>query len=88
MTLNFVSFDPSDPLELENALTVLQNCIKDIKIWMNVNKLKLNESKTEFFVAASPYYENAFLKSLLTIGNSVSNHLKQYAISVHTLIQT
>ena len=66
----YVSFDPSDPLELENALTVLQNCIKDIKIWMNVNKLKLNESKTEFFVAASPYYEKRLPEITLTIGNS------------------
>ena len=44
--------------------------IKDIKIWMNVNKLKLNESKTEFFVAASPYYEKRLPEITLTIGNS------------------
>ena len=70
-----VSFDPSDLLELENALrhTVLQNCTKDIKIWMNVNKLKLNESKTEFFVAASLYYEKHLPEITLTIGNS---HIK------------
>ena len=69
----YVSFDPSDPLELENALSVLQNCIKDIKIWMNFNKLKLNESKTEFFVATSPYYEKRLPEITLTIGNS---HIK------------
>ena len=69
----YVSFDSSDPLELENAITVLQNRIKDIKIWMNVNKLKLNESKTEFFVSASPYYEKRLPEITLTIGNSRIN---------------
>ena len=69
----YVSFDPSDPLQLENALIVLQNCIKDIKIWMNGNKSKLIQSKTEFFVAASPYYEKRLPNMTLTIGNS---HIK------------
>ena len=46
-------------------------------MWMNVSKLKLNESKIEFFVAASPYYEKKIKKRLpditLAIGNS---HIK------------
>ena len=42
----------------------------DIKNWMNVNKLKLNDSKTEFLVAASPYYEKRLPEITLTIGNS------------------
>ena len=35
------------------ALFKLESCITEIKEWMNVNKLKLNEDKTEFFVASS-----------------------------------
>ena len=60
----YVSFDPSDPLELENGLTVLQNCIKDIRIWMSVNKLKLNESKLNSLLLLLLTMKNAFLKSL------------------------
>ena len=37
---------------------------------MNVNKLKLNDSKTEFFIAASPYYEKRLPEITLTTGNS------------------
>ena len=36
------------------ALFKLESCITEIKKnWMNVNKLKLNEDKAEFFVASS-----------------------------------
>ena len=51
----YVSFDPKVPGDLNSAITRLQNCILDIKNWMTANKLKLNDSKTEFFIAASPY---------------------------------
>ena len=37
---------------------------------MNVNKLNLNESKTELSVAASSYYEKRLPEITLTIGNS------------------
>lgn len=34
----------------EAALSKLESCINDIRIWMRENKLKLNEDKTEFVV--------------------------------------
>ena len=51
----YIPFDPKVPGELDKATLSLQNCIFDIRTWMTFNKLKLNDSKTEFFVAASPY---------------------------------
>ena len=39
----YVSFDPRSPGALDNALTKLQICISDMKQWMMVNKLKLND---------------------------------------------
>ena len=51
----YISSDPKNPGALDNALVKLQNCISDIRQWMIVNKLKLNDKKTEFFVAASSY---------------------------------
>ena len=46
----YISFKPdSTACELE-AVTALQNCIADIKTWMTVDKLKLNEDKTEFLI--------------------------------------
>ena len=49
----YISFDPRTSGALDNALFKLQTCIENIKTWIVVNKLKLNDSKTEFLVAAS-----------------------------------
>ena len=52
----YVSFDPRSPEALENVLTKLQSCISDMKQWIMVNKLKLNDTKMDFFfVAASAH---------------------------------
>ena len=66
----YVSFDPTAPDGLVNALSKLQNCITDIKNWMCVNKLKLNDSKTEFFITTSDYYQRQLPDITLTIGDS------------------
>ena len=58
----YISFDPKIPGELENALDKLQRCIYDIRQWMTVNKLKLNDAKTEFFIATSPHNYNLYKK--------------------------
>ena len=66
----YVSFDPTAPDGLVNALSKLQNCITDIKNWMCVNKLKLSDSKTEFFIAASDYYQRQLPDITLTVDDS------------------
>ena len=51
----YISFNPRIPGDLERALSTLSRYIHDIKAWMSSNCLKLNDSKTEFFVARLPY---------------------------------
>ncbi len=51
---------PSDPIALKTTLTKLEACIDDIRQWMPLNVLKLNNGKTEFLVLQSkniPYLE-------------------------------
>ena len=50
----FHDFIPSDKDSVDRALSRLSSCICDIKRWMTINMLKLNESKTELFIAISP----------------------------------
>ena len=44
---NYLSFSPANTVSRSLCLQTLENCIKDIKTWMHVNLLKLNDSKTE-----------------------------------------
>jgi len=47
----YVSFDPE---ESEVVLTRLEACLEDIRLWMEENFLKLNDSKTEFVIFGAP----------------------------------
>ena len=46
----YLSFDLNDGYD---APARIESCINDIKQWMTVNKLKLNNDKTEFLVITS-----------------------------------
>ena len=46
----YVSFKCDDPSQ---ALDKINVCISDIRRWMTLNKLKINDSKTEFIVFRS-----------------------------------
>ena len=46
----YLSFKPAIPGDNMHCIRTLQNCIKDIRIWMCTNMLKLNDDKTEFLV--------------------------------------
>ena len=35
---------------LQKLIADTEKCIHDVKIWMNTNKLKLNDSKTELII--------------------------------------
>ena len=68
----YTEFNPRIPGDSVTALFKLESCITEIKEWMNVNKLKLNEDKSEFFVASS----KSNLKlcgSIITSSDSVRN---------------
>ena len=47
----YVAFKSDDPSQ---ALDKINVCILDIKRWMILNKLKINDAKTEFIVFRSP----------------------------------
>ena len=67
----YVSFNPKTPGALDSALIKLQICISDIRRWMVVNKLKLNDSKTEFFVAASGHNLRSLPNVQLDVGGTL-----------------
>jgi hypothetical protein len=46
----YLSFKPDGATNELDVICALQNCIKDIRTWMTVDKLKLNDGKTEFLI--------------------------------------
>ena len=46
----YISFQPGVSVSKETAISCLEACIEDIKIWMTNNHLKLNDDKTELIV--------------------------------------
>ena len=50
----YIKFDLSDP---SIALEKIHLCISDIRTWMIKNKLKINDSKTEFLVLSSSFFK-------------------------------
>lgn len=46
----YTRFDMRDMGSYLQALHRMQACLEDVRVWMVANRLKLNESKTEFMV--------------------------------------
>ena len=68
----YVRFKRNSASNFNSAIQRLESCVTHIRQWMLQNKLKLNDSKTEFVVFAT----NHFFKSLnyvpsVVVGNSV-----------------
>ena len=63
----YISFKCKDPLE---SLTKLNMCISDIQVWMIKNKLKINDSKTEFIIFRSPLLKQNLSDLSISVGDS------------------
>ncbi len=49
----YITFNPRIPGACQAALHSLQTCIAEVNDWMTMNKLKLNPTKTEFFICGT-----------------------------------
>ena len=52
----YASFNPRNSDDMDNTLEKISRCIGEIRAWMTVNYLKLNDAKTEFFFVAGTSY--------------------------------
>ena len=64
----YVSFKCDDPLQ---ALGKINACISDIRRWMILNKLKINDAKTEFIVFRSPMLKHDLSDLSVNVGGNV-----------------
>ena len=54
----YLPFDLNDDNDENDSRAKIESCIKDMKLWMAVSKLKLNDDKTEFLVITSKYHQS------------------------------
>ena len=66
----YLSFKPYDLSIQQDAITAIQNCIDDIRSWMEHDKL-LSDEKTQFLVIGTRQQLSKVNISLITVGNSV-----------------
>ena len=64
----YVSFKCKHPLE---SISKLNSCLADIRRWMITNKLKINDSKTEFIVFRSPQLKCDLSGLSVNVGESI-----------------
>ena len=65
----YVSFKP-DTVEKEQCISILEACVKYVRGWMLQNKLKLNDSKTEFLIVGTPKQVSKLNLDGVTVGDS------------------
>ena len=67
----YLSFETSSPEDLSTCTSALEDCVKDIDLWVLNDKLKLNSGKTEIIVFSSSYRRRPALKNLVIASDTV-----------------
>ena len=65
-----MSFNPKSPGDAACAIFKLTACVEELRVWLMNNMLKLNDSKTEFFIAASPHNMTRLSDIKIQIGSA------------------
>lgn len=65
----YIAFKPTDVLSSEQAMTRIERCVEEIRSWMRMNFLKLNDDKTELLVITQTI--NNALNITMSIGGEV-----------------
>ncbi len=64
----YLSFAPIQEAA-DLAISNLELCIQDIRSWMKANKLKLNDSKTEFIIVGTPAMQKKISVPYVMVGD-------------------
>ena len=67
-----IAVKPSDSTSTDDAIKRIEACAEEIKTWMRINLLKLNEDKTELLVITSKEELSKKLNISINIGDSNS----------------
>ena len=71
------------------SLTKLNMCISDIRVWMIKNKLKINNSKTEFIIFRTPLFKQNLSDLSVSVGDmqvSPSSNVRDLGVVFDTYL--
>ncbi len=83
----YMFFNPKVPGDAACAIFRLASCVEELRLWLANNMLKLNDSKTEFFISASPYNMKRLSNITIQIGSTEiipSSTIKNLGVSFDT----
>ena len=66
----YISFTPGDLHSENQSLSVLENCVQEIREWMLQNKLRLNDGKTELLLIGKQPHISKSAVSSVSVGSS------------------
>ena len=64
----YIPFTPG--VDEDDVLERISNCLKEVRLWMAQNYLKLNDNKTDFIIFSSQHNRTKVRTSNITIGES------------------
>ncbi len=67
----YLAFSPNSVSQQNDAVRCMETCLSDVKDWMLANKLKMNDSKTEFIIIGSRQQLDKIQFDSIKVGNSV-----------------
>ena len=59
-TQNYLAFRPKEPLATQEVIKQVEACVEEVRLWMKLNLLKLNEDKTELIIICANPSDNLF----------------------------
>ena len=66
----YIVFNPKIPGDAVCAIFKLTACVEELRAWLTKNMLKLNETKTEFFIASSKFNMPRLSNITIQIGSA------------------
>ena len=72
----YISFKVPSNLDELTARKRIEACIAEIRLWMRLNKLKLNDDKTEILFITTPRMHSTISSTSLEIGNTTVSSSK------------
>ena len=69
----YLAFQAGDDTLEHDAVSAMEDCLQDVKLWMNLNRLKMNNAKSEFIIFGTRMQLTKLGVTHITIGSCNTN---------------